>query len=176
MLRYSSENGANSKGGGLCKTILYCAKNSGICQEKTVRVIVMDVYKTKSGKLTGTSFHEVWRKVILIFKQIKKKSKRQPYLRSAYFRKQKIFLGFFWAHLFEKAIGDRLRRLKYFAAAVELIECSKSSPTTKEDSNKPGILLHRFTGITKEKETFYVQIKEDKSSDKKYLISIFPDT
>lgn len=136
----------------------------------------MHAYHTKAGKLTGTDFAEVRKKAFFIFKQIKRKSKRHPYVRSAYFDKDKIFLNLFWAHLFDKPLGERLRRLKYFAVAIELIEHSRVLPTTKPDSNNSRTLLHRFTGLTKENEIFYVQIKEDLSSGKKYLISIFPDT
>ncbi|MEK9159388.1 MAG: hypothetical protein AAB383_01525 [Patescibacteria group bacterium] len=135
----------------------------------------MRVYQTKVEKLKGTDFVEVRRKAFFIFKQIKKKTKRQPYIRSAYFSKEKVFLNIFWAHLFEKPSSERLRRLKYFAAAIELIEHNRFTPTTKTDSNNPRFLLHRFSGLTKENEMFYVQIKEDISSQKKYLISIFPD-
>lgn len=135
----------------------------------------MRIYQAKVEKLKGTDFVEVRRKAFFIFKQIKKKSKRQPYIRSAYFSKEKVFLNIFWAHLFEKPSGERLRRLRYFAAAIELIEHSRFTPTTKADSNNPSFLLHRFTGLTKENEMFCVQIKEDISSQKKYLISIFPD-
>lgn len=135
----------------------------------------MRVYQTKADALSGTDFHEVWKKASFIYKKIKKKSKRQPYLRSVYFKKQKVFLGLFWDHLFEKSWPDRLRRLRYFAATVELIERSHFEPSSKEDPNSRGVLLHRFIGITKGKEIFTIQIKEHKSSGKKYLISIFPN-
>ena len=134
----------------------------------------MRVYQTKSGALTGTDFHEVWRKASFVYKMIKKKSKRQPYLRSAYFRKDKIFLGLFWDHLFEKTWPDRLRRLRYFSAAVELIENSSIEPSLKEDPQHSEDTLYRFSGLTKEKELFHVQVKFDRSTLKKYLISIFP--
>jgi hypothetical protein len=112
---------------------------------------------------------------VTYLKQIKKKSKRKPYVRSAYFKREKIFLDLFWVHLFEKARGDRLRRLKYFAAAIELIENSRQIPSTKEDVNNRGVLLHRFSEITKDKETFFIHIKESKVSVYKHLISIFPE-
>jgi len=134
----------------------------------------MGIYQTKADILSGTDFHEVWRKASFIYKKIKKKSKRQPYLRSAYFNKQKVFLGLFWDHLFEKSWPDRLRRLRYFAATVELIEHNRFEPSSKEDPNNRSVVFHRFIGQTKEKELFAIQIKEHKSSGKKYLISIFP--
>lgn len=134
----------------------------------------MRVYQSKVSKFSGTDFHEVWRKAAYIVKKVKRKGRRQPYVRCAYFDKDKVFFNLFWDHLFEKAWRDRMRRLKYFAAAVDLIERNRIGPCTKEDPNKPGELLHRFAGLTKEKELFYIQIKEDRSSGKKHLISIFP--
>ena len=36
-------------------------------------------------------------------------------------------------------------------------------------------ILHRFAGLTKNRELFYVQIKEDKRSGRKYFMSCFPE-
>ena len=150
-------------------------KISGFCQVEVARLEFMRVYQAKVKKLTGTDFHEIWRKTSFIFKKIKKKSKRRPYVRSVYFKKDKIFFNLFWSHLFEKPRGDRFRRLKFFEATIELIEHSRFDPSTVENPNNPGQLLHRFAGVTKEWEVFYVQIKEEKASGNKYLISIFPE-
>lgn len=135
----------------------------------------MRVYQTKTKKLTGTDFHEVHKKAFSIYRQIASKTKRRPYIRSAYFKKDKVFLALFWQHLWDKhKWQDRMRRLRYFAAALELIQHSRCEPTSKENPNKRGELFHRFAGTTAEKELFLVQIKEDKQTDQKYLISIFP--
>lgn len=40
--------------------------------------------------------------------------------------------------------------------------------------NKKTEALHRFAGLTKDKELFYVQIKEDLRTDRKYFMSVFP--
>ncbi len=133
----------------------------------------MHVYQAKSAKLTGTDFVEVRKKAFFIFKQIKSKSKRHPYIRSAYFNKDKIFLNLFWAHLFEKPLGERLRRLKYFAAAIELMEQSRIKPEQNKDPNS-NELFYRFSGFSKEGDLFYVQVKCKGSSGNKHLISIFP--
>ena len=133
-------------------------------------------YPTGVKKLPGTNYSEVYKKAFSLYQEIKRKSKRRPYVRSAYFKKTKIFLGIFWQHLHEKRIWrDKIRRIKYFPAAIDLIQNSKFSPITKEDSNKPSEILHRFTGITKDNRLFYVQIKENKKSAQKYLISVFPE-
>lgn len=136
----------------------------------------MKAYKVKSKKLPGTNFHEVRKKAFKLYQQIKSKTKRRAYIRSAYFKKDKIFLALFWQHLFDKQKWqDRMRRLKYFKVAIELIRHSKFEPKSKENPNKSGEILHRFTGITKDHDIFFVQIKENKCNGQKYLISIFPD-
>lgn len=136
----------------------------------------MKVYRTKAGKLNGTEFKEVHKKAFRLYQEIKRKSKRRTYIRSAYFRKEKIFLDLFWQHLWDKEKWqDRMRRLKFYAAAIELIQNNKFAPKSKENPNKREEILHRFAGITKENDLFYVQIKENKHSGRKDLISIFPD-
>lgn len=136
----------------------------------------MQVYKTKANRLGGTDFNEARKKAFGIYTEIKKKSKRSPYIRSAYFNKEKIFLAIFWQHLWSKEKWqDRMRRLKYYAAAIELIQNSKFDPKSKENPNKPGEILHRFTGITKDNFLFHVQIKLKKQSGRKNFISVFPD-
>jgi len=135
----------------------------------------MKAFRTKAKKLSGTSYSDVYKKAFGFYTQIKKRSKRRTYIRSAYFKKDKIFLSIFWHHLGEKFSNkDRLRRLKFYPCALELIINSKITPASKENVDKPSEILHRFTGITPENEIFFVQIKESKNTDQKYLISIFP--
>ncbi|OGJ43197.1 hypothetical protein A3B60_03385 [Candidatus Peregrinibacteria bacterium RIFCSPLOWO2_01_FULL_39_12] len=69
---------------------------------------------------------------------------------------------------------NKIRRVKYFPCAIELIKNTKFDPISKEDPNSKSDILHRFTGITADKEIFFVQIKEDKKTAKKYFISVFP--
>lgn len=135
----------------------------------------MQIFQTKTGRLTGTDFREVHKKALNIYQEVRRKTKRRPYIRSAYFQKDKIFLDIFWQHLFDKVIWrDRFRRIQYFAAGIELIKNSKYEPESKENPNNKSELLHRFSGTTKEKQLFFVQIKENKKTRQKYLISIFP--
>lgn len=135
----------------------------------------MQIYRTKVKRLPGTHWRQVIEKAFGQYKIIKQKTKRRPYIRSTYFKKEKIFLELFWSHLHEKTnIGDKTRRLKYFPCAIELIENSSYEPTTKENPNRKDELLHRFMGSTPNDEVFYVQIKEERKSKQKWLISIFP--
>ena len=135
----------------------------------------MQYYQTKAGKIAGANFKEVYKTARYIYEAIRKKGKRNPHIRSPYFKNQKIFLQFFWGHLFaKKNWKDRLRRIQYFKAAIELVQSGKTAPESKENPNNTKEIYHRFSGITCEKEIFCVQIKEDKKSGKKYLISVFP--
>jgi hypothetical protein len=131
-------------------------------------------YQTKTKKISGTDYREVHSKILAIFKQIKSKTKRRPYIRSAYFKKHKIFFDYFWRHLWQKPWKERTKRLKYFSCAVDLIQNSRQEPTSKQNPNKKSEILHRFAGLTKDKELFYAQIKEDKKTGQKYFMSVFP--
>jgi len=131
-------------------------------------------YSTKKKKLPGTSYGEVRKQAEVIFKQIKSKTKRRPYIRSAYFNKQKIFFDYFWVHLNQRGPKERFNRLKYFETALEVIKNSRNQPISKQNPNKGSEILHRFAGLTKNKELFYAQIKEDKKSGRKYFMSCFP--
>jgi hypothetical protein len=135
----------------------------------------VQVYKTKVRKFSGSDFHEVHQNAFGLYTEIKKKSKRRAYVRSNYFNKDKIFLDLFWQHLFTKQNWrDRVRRMKYFGCAIELIKKSSFEPKSKENPNKSTEILHRFYGITAEHELFCIQIKEDKKRGQKFLISVFP--
>lgn len=135
----------------------------------------MKYHQVSLKMLPGSDFREVYSKATNIFDTIKKKSKRKTHIRSAYFKKQKIFLDYFWSHMFNNTNPrDRLRRLKYYAAALELIRKSTLDPESKENPNKSGEILHRFGGQTKDGHLFVVQIKEIKKSSQKYFISVFP--
>ena len=132
-------------------------------------------YLTNTKKLPGTNYAAVRKHVIIIFNQIKRRGKRRPYVRSDYFHKQKIFFDYFWQHLLQKSPKERTKRLKYFAAAIEVIKKSRNHPTSEENPHKKGEMLHRFAGLTQERELFYVQIKENKRSGGKYFMSCFPE-
>lgn len=70
---------------------------------------------------------------------------------------------------------DRVRRLKYLAAGLELVSDSRAKPLSKANPNRSSEILHRFAGATKDGDLFFVQIKENKRSGKLYLMSVFPE-
>jgi len=136
----------------------------------------MDIYKTKDRQFAGTSYHEIKKKAFSLFNEIKRKTRRKPYIRSAYFDKQKVFFELFWEHLFKKNFWDQMRRMKFFPCGIELIEKSRLEPTSKDNPNKSNEILHRFTGVSPDGQKFFVQIKAEKKRDgTKRLLSIFPE-
>lgn len=134
----------------------------------------MKIYQTKSNKLPGTRYADVYKNAFAQYKKIKRKTKRRPYIRSAYFKKDKIFLELFWQHLHQKNWRDRVRRVRYFACAIELIKNTRFDPESKEHPKNSSQILHRFTGITPNGDAFRVQVREDKKTGQKWLISTFP--
>ncbi|MFC1612831.1 hypothetical protein ACFL23_00690 [Patescibacteria group bacterium] len=135
----------------------------------------MIAYQSKSGKISGTNLKEVSKNAKIIYKDIVSKTKRNPYIRSAYFKKNKVFFTYFWEHLRQKSPKKRFYRLQYFKVAIELIKSSRNQPTIEKRSTNKKEILYRFIGLTKDKELFYVQIKEDRKIGKKYFMSCFPD-
>ena len=132
-------------------------------------------YQTKSKKLSGTNLREVYNNATKIYKEISAKTKRRPYIRSAYFKKEKIFFDYFWDHLRQKSPRIRFERLSYFKAACELIKNSRNKPIVKLNPNKSQETFYKFAGLTADKEIFFVQIKERKGKNKKkYFMSCFP--
>ncbi|HEY9583782.1 MAG TPA: hypothetical protein VJI66_02360 [Candidatus Paceibacterota bacterium] len=133
------------------------------------------IYRTKAKKLKGDEGRSIYSQAFSLYKNIASKTKRRPFIRSKYFNKEKIFLDYFWHHLREKNSIDQKRRLVYYACAIDLIKSNRFIPTSKNDPNNKSDILHRFSGITKNNDLFYVQIKENLKTKEKYFISVFPD-
>lgn len=124
--------------------------------------------------LPGSNYVTVHSNAKLAYAVIKNRTKRKPYIRSKYFKKQKIFFEFFWAHLSQKSMKEKTKRLRLFACAIELIAKTKKEPTVKINRHRKTEQLYRFYGLTKEKISFCVQIKENLISKNKYFMSVFP--
>jgi len=136
----------------------------------------MKVYKIKGSRISGTDYKEVNKKAQIIYREIKSKTKRRPYVRSEYFNKEKVFIDLFWQHLWQKEnFRDKIRRIKLFPCAIELIQKSKYDPQKNSKLTKRKEVYYKFVGATKDDELFYVQIKEDLKTGNKYFISVFPE-
>lgn len=133
------------------------------------------MYKSKYKQLPGTSYSELIRLARSEYHTIQKRTPRRvPYIRSAYFTKDKIFVNNFWDHLSQKSPRDRVRRLKLYIAAIDTLRNSKIPPESMQNPNNREETLHRFSSITDDEITFYVQVKENKRTNRKEFISCFP--
>lgn len=133
------------------------------------------VYKCKQDRLPGSSYKELIKLARREYHTIQSRSPRRiPYVRSAYFTKDKIFINNFWDHLSQKNAKDRVRRLRLYSCAIELIRNSKYTPLTLQNPNNIDETLHRFDGDTSSGDKFSVQIKENKKTNRKEFISCFP--
>lgn len=130
-------------------------------------------HRVKARILSGTSYSEVNHQARILYRDIERRTKRKPYVRSVYFKKDKIFFDLFWSHLHQKNPRDRMRRLRYFPVAVELIKKSRQKPVSEVNRHRLTEILHRFTGVTSDGHVFYVNIKENTRSHRKYFMSCF---
>jgi len=129
-------------------------------------------YQCKSGLLPGHNYATIVKIAWRVFKSAAAQTKRRPYIRSAYFRGEKIFLDNFWPHLNQKNPRDRWRRLHYFKCALELVRNSRQRPIFEQRDGRGHEALYRFLGQAAER-LFIVQIKEDLKRRQKFLMSMF---
>lgn len=134
------------------------------------------IFKSKYGKLPGTSYDEIIRNARKEYRKVQKQTKRQPYVRSRYFNRDKIFIGVFWPHLFQKHRPEQARRARLFLCAIDLLRNTTFDPVTIFSKDAPGEILHRFIGVTIDGELFYVQVKQSKKTNRKDFMSVFPKT
>jgi len=134
----------------------------------------MQVYRSKYGKLPGTSYPEVMAKARREYHLIQKRTPRRiPYVRSRYFTKDKVFLNTFWEHLKQKHLIEQTNRLKYYRCALDLLRNTTKDSQSVIEKNSPSVYLHRFMGQTSDGEYFYVQVKDDRRSGRKEFMSVF---
>lgn len=128
----------------------------------------------KVSTRTGSSWEDVYPPARQLYNHIKSQTKRQPYVRAEYFKKEKVFIELFWVHLNQKSVKERRKRLKFYAAGIELLRTARLQPESKRNPNKSSELLHRFGGITTQGDLFYIQVKEDLKTGRKDFMSVFP--
>jgi hypothetical protein len=130
-------------------------------------------YTSKKPLLPGTSYDEVLSHARKEYKKIENLTKRQPYVRSKYFNKDKVFLSTFWSHLMQKNRKVRTKRLELFDAAIDLLRNTRDEPETIFKRDDLSVMLHRFYGITRDGIEFCVQVKQEKRSGRKDFMSVF---
>lgn len=135
----------------------------------------VNIFKVKAQHLPGTNYQEISSLARHIFREMQRKTKRKMHVRSAYFKKQKVFFDFFWNHLLEKSLKERTLRLKFLPCTLELIQYSFNKPEeTHNTENGKRELLYRFFGETPNGKHFIVQIKRLVKKNTLQCISIFP--
>ncbi|MDR2523981.1 MAG: hypothetical protein LBC95_00355 [Candidatus Nomurabacteria bacterium] len=127
-------------------------------------------YKSLFGRLTGVNENELWHKARLVYGATVKSKRRLPYVRSKYFKNEKVFLDLFWSHTNSKKPRVRRERLAFYQCGLDLIHNTTHKP--KEIYVK-GNLCYKFLGLSRDNEEFCVQIKREKNGGK-WLLSIFP--
>jgi hypothetical protein len=75
-------------------------------------------YQTKLKKLPGTNLGEIYRSSWLAYHEIEKQTKRRPYVRSAYFKKEKVFFDFFWDHLKQEISQRKIQAAQIFQSGL----------------------------------------------------------
>ncbi len=133
----------------------------------------MKQFKSKVILLPGSSYDEVLDLARKEHKKVENLTKRQPYVRSTYFKKDKVFVSLFWTHIMQKHRKVRMKRLKLYTAAIDLLRNTHCEPETIFKKDDMSVLLHRFYGITKDGVSFCVQVKQDKRSGRKDFMSVF---
>jgi hypothetical protein len=76
------------------------------------------IFQSKEVVLVGSSYEEVLGVARKEHDKIEKLTKRQPYIRSTYFNKEKVFVSTFWNHIMQKDRKVRFKRLKLYKAAI----------------------------------------------------------
>lgn len=132
----------------------------------------MKGYRCRQGVVGGKDYAEIVRKARHIYHDIARQTKREPFIRSAYFDKDKVFLNSFWTHLNTKRQNDRKRRLRFYACALELIQNTRIKPEIVHETMSE--LIYRFSGLTASEESFIVQIRQETKNGRKYFTSVFP--
>lgn len=134
----------------------------------------MKTFQSKYSSIPGSSYKELLPIVKREYKKIENLTKRQPYLRSEYFTKDKVFLSSFWTHLMQKNFKQRTLRLKLFNAAIDLMRNSRCESETIFKKDDRSVILHRFYGITKDGVKYCVQVKQEKRTGRKDFMSVYP--
>jgi hypothetical protein len=132
----------------------------------------MCYFKIKTRPIPGTNLKEVTKKMMLAFHDIEKRTKRRPSIKCKVLGNDKIFIGEYIAHQGQKMRIDKLRRLKFFPCAIDLIKNTTEKPTEKV--LRSGEVLYRLYGIAGNGQKFIVQISQNPKTGNKRLMSSFP--
>ncbi len=132
----------------------------------------MGIYHSKYNQVASTSHARVVTLARAEYHAIQKLTpRREVYVRSKYFKGEKVFINQFWEHLKQKRISDAVRRLRLFSPGLDLIRSSLEAPVL---ANRGTSNLYRFSGMTKNGIEYFVQIRENTRTNRKDFMSVFP--
>ena len=134
-------------------------------------ITLMNFYQSKFRQLPGTDYTEATKNARKEYVKVQKLTKRQPYVRSKYFSKDKVFITIFWNHLVQKRKGEQIVRAKLLLAAFDLLRHTSNEPDSLFEKRDA---LHRFYGKTADGVEFAVQVKHDLKTGRKDFMSVFP--
>lgn len=139
----------------------------------------MKVYQSKALSIPGTSYDDLIGKVRKEEDKIRKLTMRRPYVRSSYFvegkNKSKVFIEHFLPHTMQKGRKTRVKRLKLYNAAIDLLRNTRHDPEVILKNDMPSHILYKFHGITRDRIKFCVQVKQHKRTGRKDFMSVFPN-
>jgi len=128
-------------------------------------------YQSRLPRISGTNYTEILAKARAIYRDLDiQTGHRNTYVRSEYFKKQKIFLKTYWDHFGDKRLSQRRQRIPYYAATIDLLKNTRVKPDELYEKEHH---LYRFFGITKDGHKFVVQVKANRKNEK-YHMSSFP--
>lgn len=136
--------------------------------------ILPRVYTSKYSLLPGSAYDEVISRAHREHNFIKRRTKRQPYVKSKYFSGDKVFLNIFWNHLVQKRRGEQTVRAKLYLCAIDLLRNTTFDPESIFGYDRPNEILHRFKGRSREGQLFVVQVRQNKKTGRKDFMSVFP--
>lgn len=137
--------------------------------------ILMQIYSSKYSQLSGTDKEEIIRLAWREYHKIQKLTpRRTPYVRSKYFTKDKVFVNTFWEHLNQKIQPERIRRLKFYTCAIDLLRNNTHAPEITPSTTDKNITLYRFYGRARDNQLFCVQVKANLRNNRKEFMSVFP--
>lgn len=135
----------------------------------------MSYFQSKYHQLPGTSYQEVINAAYYHHQKLQRRNpRRRVYVRSKYFKRDKVFLTLFWPHLLQKRKGEQIRRAKLYLCALDLLRNYQDLDGAVIDRSHPESVLLRFKGRTKDGVLFIVQVKYQIRSDRRDFISVYP--
>lgn len=132
----------------------------------------MNIYRSRYTKYQGTHAEAVAAARREYHAIQKRTPRRAPYVRSQYFRKDKIFINTFWDHLKQKAPAERSARIRFYHCALDLLRNTSIAPVITK-SQESDIELCRFYGQTTDGIYFCVQVKSNIRNHRKDFMSVF---